>query len=638
MYTRTGTDVTGASRWGVKPTPPPVDIGDTSRLVGQWFIDRDRARWELVLRTDEGRLSGTMTPEGATEPGHAIHQPTWDGESGQLRFRVEEDGQTAWYAMTVVEGVSTGRYAITVGDRVAPSSWSSYSGHVVGWRQESFDDDIVPRVFDIAIGDGRKVRLRIDRGERETTPFVGELKTKATTLLGSAGELPIQSVLVRRWDGQQIVFDLANGNSRQRFSGAVTGRGIEGTMLDDLTGAVTSFAGVRANVLTYGLRPKATESRREWQERTRRMLARLLMGGNPSPIATRSTIKERPLLRSDQVAPNRDDDSARWRQDYKLSDVVLEHTLPNPYGTEPLSRRSHGLLAVPATPPPPEGYTIVVTLNGHGGSAEGTFQPDDGYWYADSYARRGYVVFAVDISHRLPSDVNYMYEDPVDGDDPDRGNHAHPAIAAPGMDSDWSDDGERAWDAMRGIDFLLTQQQVNPAKIIVTGLSMGGGVTELVAALDPRVTIAIPAGAPPDLAVMAHHPNHACWWWTHGEPPEFIESSDLLALVAPRPVLLESGKWDYTYTSYATPYAVDKENAWRARIAYGDDAANFVHFLHSGGHEYRVGDVSADSPDPGYIQVPQVIAPPVLRRRTVDWEVDGETVSLKQTLFDYIGR
>jgi hypothetical protein len=124
----------------------------------------------------------------------------------------------------------------------------------------------------------------------------------------------------------------------------------------------------------------------------------------------------------------------------------------------------------------------------------------------------------------------------------------------------------------------------------------------------------------------------------HGDATEFVDMSDYLALIAPRHVILESGKIDYTYSSYSAPYAVEKENDWRARIAYGDEAANFVHYLHSARHVYRVGDSSEDSPSPDYIQVAQQIAPPGLRKWSVDWEVDGETVSLGQTLFDYLAR
>jgi hypothetical protein len=119
---------------------------------------------------------------------------------------------------------------------------------------------------------------------------------------------------------------------------------------------------------------------------------------------------------------------------------------------------------------------------------------------------------------------------------------------------------------------------------------------------------------------------------------EFVDMSDYLALIAPRKLLLETGKKDYTFSWYAMPFAVEKENAWRARIAYGAESGNFVHYLHSGEHQYRVGDASDQTPDPAYIQVPQLIAPPGVRKRPVDWELDGETMSLDQTLFDFLAR
>jgi hypothetical protein len=468
---------------------------------------------------------------------------------------------------------------------------------------------------------------------------MGEFKVNATASTPwSAGELPAQPVIVRRWDGTQLVFDVANGTARQRFSGYVNGRTVSGSIVESGMDTTTKWSGTRANILSYGLRVKTNEQRREWQERVRRILYRMIMAGNPAPLTTTATLSERPVIEPVDVPSDRDDDSNHWAQRYGLSDVVLDHTLPNPYGSEPLHRRMHGLLAVPITPPPAGGYSLVVSLNGHLGSAEQQFRSGGDFWYGDAYARRGYMVLSIDISHRPPAEAGGLYGDPADGDSPETGNHAHPSIAAPDLDSDWSDDGERVWDAMRGIDFLLSQKSVKPKQNIVTGLSMGGEVTEIVSALDPRVTTAVPSSAPPSLALMPFHGNHSCWMWMHGDALEFIDMSDYLALSAPRQVILESGKWDYVYSSYATPYAVDKENAWRVRVAYGDEAENFVHYLHSGGHQYRVGDSSNDSPSPVYIQVPQRIAPPGVRSRPVDWEVDGDTVSLDRTLFDLLAR
>jgi dienelactone hydrolase len=620
-------------------TPPPRgDVGDTSGIVGHWFISRGGARLVLVVAQEGERLTGTLRREGNSGAAAPIDYVSWNAEEGQLRFRADEDGRLHSYAVDVVEGTMMGRYATSVGGSTSLGRWGAYSGHLMGWREESFNDDIAPRVFDIVIDDGRIARLRVDRSETDASGFTGELKVKGTTARGSDGELPAQPIVVRRWDGLQITFDVADETVTQRFAGSVRGRQIRGNMVADRSGQPISFTGTRSSVLGYGLREKTSEARREWQERVRRILYRLMMGGNPAPLGTEATVSERPLVPADQVAPDRDDNVAHWRQQYHLSDVVLDHTIPNPYGPDPLTRRSHGLLAVPTTPPPPGGYGLVLSLNGHGGSAHMQFQSDGIFWYGDAYARRGYVVLALDVSHRPLDQAGGLYSWPPDGDSPETGNHAHPPIAAPGLDSDWSDDGERAWDAMRGIDFLLTQRQVNPSKIIVTGLSLGAEVAQIVGALDTRVTTAIPSGSSPDLSFMMMHGNCPCWQWVHGDATEFLEMSDYLALNAPRNVILESGKVDYIYSSYASPFAVEKENAWRARIAYGDEAANFVHYLHSGAHQYRLGDISNESPDPLYIQVPERIAPPRARNRSVDWGVDGETVSLGQTVFDYLAR
>ena len=624
----------------VSPPTPPTDLGDVSGLVGRWYINRGDVRSELVIKQRSERLWGTLSPDGSTDRTNevTIDYLTWDSDAKKLSFRVEENGSVLLHAVDVVDGTMFGRYSIDAGDPSGPAHWPVYTGHVMGWRSESFDAALTPRVFDIFINDGRYVRLRIDQNPADPFGFTGEFKVNATTKAPwSEGELPSEQVNVRRWDGTQLVFDVANGTARERFSGYVNGRNISGSIVEDGKGTTTKWGGTRSNVLSYGLHVKTNDQRREWQERVRRILYRMIMAGNPTPLSTTATLSERSLMQADAVPGDRDDDRANWQQRYALSDVVLDHTLPNPYGPEPLRRRMHGLLAVPTTPPPPAGYSLVVSLNGHLGSAEQQFQSGGIFWYGDAYARRGYMVLALDVSHRPPAEAGGRYGDPEDGDSPDTGNHAHPAIAAPGLVSDWSDDGERVWDAMRGIDFLLSQNSINPNQIIVTGLSMGAEITEIVSALDPRVTTAVPSGAPPDMALMLFHGNHPCWKWMHGEAIEFIDMSDYLALSAPRQVILESGKWDYVYSSMATPYAVEKENAWRARVAYGDDAEHFVHYLHNGGHQYRVGDSSDDTPTPGYIQVPQRIAPPGVNR-AVDWEVDGETVSLDQTLFDLLAR
>ncbi len=49
-----------------------------------------------------------------------------------------------------------------------------------------------------------------------------------------------------------------------------------------------------------------------------------------------------------------------------------------------------------------------------------------------------------------------------------------------------------AWDGIRGIDYLLTRNEVDPDRIGVTGFSGGGTVTSYIAALDDRVKVSVP--------------------------------------------------------------------------------------------------------------------------------------------------
>jgi len=49
-----------------------------------------------------------------------------------------------------------------------------------------------------------------------------------------------------------------------------------------------------------------------------------------------------------------------------------------------------------------------------------------------------------------------------------------------------------AWDGIRGIDYLLSREEVDPERIGVTGFSGGGTITSYIGALDERVKVAVP--------------------------------------------------------------------------------------------------------------------------------------------------
>jgi hypothetical protein len=267
----------------------------------------------------------------------------------------------------------------------------------------------------------------------------------------------------------------------------------------------------------------------------------------------------------------------------------------------------------------------VLAVNGHGGSAWKSFDPDNIYfWYGDAFARRGYVVLAVGVSHRPPGG----------GDDPAHGNGSHPAVQATGFDSDWEEDGERTWDAMRGLDYLLSRPEVDPKRVLVTGLSMGGEVSTLVGGLEPRLALSLPAGYSPDLGIMLHHGNCPCWRWRHADLREYVDVSDYYALTAPRPLLIQTGKKDFTFSALRQPFAADKQVVRRARAAYG--AGVLVHYLHDDEHRWHAGDVNPGGGGERGVRVP-VLGEPA-RAWSLDWQSDGRTRVVAPTLFDWVAR
>ena len=264
-------------------------------------------------------------------------------------------------------------------------------------------------------------------------------------------------------------------------------------------------------------------------------------------------------IADDASEPGRDDDGPEWPQSYRLQELSFDSAIADPDGGAPRMRHAHGWIATPGTPPPPGGYPVALALNGHGGSARDVFDGKSAYWYGDSFARRGFLVVAVDIGHRPLGDRGSQYTDHTEGDDAATGNGTHPAIEAAGLTSDWEEDGERTWDAMRALDYALGRPDANPRDVTAVGLSMGGEVTDWVAAMDTRIRIAFAAASPSDLTVMRLHGNHPCWRWQRGDADEYLDPGDLAALVASRVLVRETGKRDTTYSDLGAPFESAKE-------------------------------------------------------------------------------
>jgi dienelactone hydrolase len=602
-----------------------------------WYLNAAGHRFVLVLRGLGGSTpEGTLTPDDSVNaaapsgPIDAIDAIDWRND-GTLVFRhaIGSDGWQ-WFRARIAGGVLRGRIATTTSSTAPRSDGTAWTDHVTGWNEEAIDTALVPRTFDLVIDGDQLAMLRIDAPDaHDVHRLIGRLKVYATESGGSSGEAEEEDLDVRSWDGTTLRFVSHRTPDLRSYVGAVTGRWISGTSsAADDSGAHTWY-GARADVLGYGLASRTATDSAAWRDMTRRRIEHLIMAGAPAPKHTSiDQVSMASPLAGTNFAADRDDSPLAHPQDYGLRELSIEQTIADPRGGPDLVRQAHAWLAIPNQPAPASGYPAVVALNGHFGGAYQTMDPqDDIYWYGDAFARRGYVVLAVDVSHRPYEDRSSLYADYLEGDDPSNGNGPHPAIKSPGMDSDWEESGERAWDAIHALDVLMASSGVAIDRVFVMGLSMGGEVASYAAALDERFMMAVIAGYAPDLGVELHHTNHPCWLWQHGDVREYLDASDLFALIAPRPLVVETGEVDNTYSDFSAPFASDKQVMRRAHTAI----PQAIHFLHMGAHEFRTGDADASTRG---MTIPQIRRPS--GPWSEDWQIDPTIEPLPDTLFDRI--
>jgi cephalosporin-C deacetylase-like acetyl esterase len=108
----------------------------------------------------------------------------------------------------------------------------------------------------------------------------------------------------------------------------------------------------------------------------------------------------------------------------------------------------------------------------------------------------------------------------------------------------------RIWDGMRGIDHLCSLPEVDPRRIGCVGNSGGGTLTAYIAALDPRVLVAVPSCYITTLprrmgSRIEKDPDADPEQDIYGFVAEGIDHAGLLALRVPRPTLLGTAVRDF---------------------------------------------------------------------------------------------
>lgn len=145
--------------------------------------------------------------------------------------------------------------------------------------------------------------------------------------------------------------------------------------------------------------------------------------------------------------------------------------------------------------------------------------------------------------------------------------------------------GVECWNGVRGIDYLISRDDVDERRIAVTGISGGGAATFWVAAADERVAVAVPVSGMADLPSYVSNRviNGHCdcmflynayeWPWTR-----------IAALVAPRPLLFVNSDRDAIFPMDANERIIRRLERLYSLSGAGDQVDAVVSI---GGHDYR---------------------------------------------------
>ncbi len=193
--------------------------------------------------------------------------------------------------------------------------------------------------------------------------------------------------------------------------------------------------------------------------------------------------------------------------------------------------------------------------------------------YAHQLARRGYVVLAPDLR---------CFGERADWNPPDHyacdTNLVHAIMA-----------GERPltnnlWDLARSLDVLEAHPLVAADRIGAVGFSLGGTMTLFLAAWDERVTAAVVSGYFSSWAESHKVPWNMCGSQVLPGMLGALEHVDLGALVAPRPLLVETGRRDLLFPVAAAEEAMRELGAI---YAHDEAAERLVHDVFDGEHQWH---------------------------------------------------
>lgn len=234
----------------------------------------------------------------------------------------------------------------------------------------------------------------------------------------------------------------------------------------------------------------------------------------------------------------------------------------------------------------PEPGPAVLAVHGHGyGSrqitgllADGSADPDrtDGHHhFAEALARRGLLVLAPDVvgfgERRSAADRVF---------DAEAGNACY-RLGTELLLQGATLTGLRTAELLGVVDHLAARGDVDPDRIGIVGHSGGSLLSLITSALDPRIAATVLCGYPNTFAASIRSVRHCLCNYLPGVL-RYGEQPDLLELIMPRALFLESGERDPIFPRAGFEAAVGQVGGSYAQAGLGD---RFDHDLHPGGHE-----------------------------------------------------
>ena len=210
----------------------------------------------------------------------------------------------------------------------------------------------------------------------------------------------------------------------------------------------------------------------------------------------------------------------------------------------------------------------------HPALAEYKQQLYHGRGIASELARRGYVVIVIDAFYwgerrMLLDDDPASYRDRSEMTREDvskfnqRSQQGEQLVARSLFTAGITWPGVALWDDLRTVDYLASRPEVDATRLGCVGLSMGGYRSFLLAALEPRIKVAVDVGWMTSFAaqIRKHVVNTIGLTFHIGGLYRYLDLPDLAALIAPRALMVINGSKDTLFAPDGVRAAFDKIGA-----------------------------------------------------------------------------